>query len=163
MKKITRVALKVTLVLALLLGAAWLNRSALVLTAVGIAMDMGGSVGPNVAVEWQAGEPDAGAPGERPPNIVLILADDLGWNDLTFGGGGVAGGTVPTPRIDSIAAEGASFVNGYAANGTCAPSRAALTTKLSILRVKIWPTCLADATADLAEVVVLVEEEDHTT
>ncbi|MDG2305070.1 MAG: sulfatase-like hydrolase/transferase [Candidatus Binatia bacterium] len=126
MKKITRVALKVTLVLALLLGAAWLNRSALVLTAVGIAMDMGGSVGPNVAVEWQAGEPDAGAPGERPPNIVLILADDLGWNDLTFGGGGVAGGTVPTPRIDSIAAEGASFVNGYAANGTCAPSRAAL-------------------------------------
>ena len=40
--------------------------------------------------------------------------------------GGVAGGTVPTPHIDSIAAEGANFVNGYAANGTCAPSRAAL-------------------------------------
>jgi arylsulfatase A-like enzyme len=66
--------------------------------------------------------------GERPPNIVLILADDLGWNDLTFGGGGVADGTVPTPNIDSLAAEGVNFVNGYAANGTCAPSRAALMT-----------------------------------
>jgi uncharacterized sulfatase len=57
---------------------------------------------------------------------VLILADDLGWNDLTFMGGGVAGGTVPTPNIDSLAADGISFTNGYAANGTCAPSRAAI-------------------------------------
>ncbi|MFP8878518.1 MAG: sulfatase-like hydrolase/transferase, partial [Myxococcota bacterium] len=51
---------------------------------------------------------------------------DLGWNDLTFRGGGVAGGSVPTPNIDSLAAEGVTFSNGYAANGTCAPSRAAL-------------------------------------
>ena len=56
----------------------------------------------------------------------MILADDLGWNDLTYTGGGVAGGTVPTPNIDSIAAEGVTFSNGYAANGTCAPSRAAI-------------------------------------
>lgn len=62
----------------------------------------------------------------RPPNIVLIVADDLGWNDISFHGGGVAGGTVPTPNIDSIAAEGVSFSNGYAANATCAPSRAAM-------------------------------------
>ena len=59
---------------------------------------------------------------------MLILADDLGWNDLSFGaaGRGVAGGTVPTPNIDSIAADGVNFRNGYAANGTCAPSRAAI-------------------------------------
>jgi uncharacterized sulfatase len=57
---------------------------------------------------------------------VLILADDLGWNDLTFAGGGVASGSVPTPHIDSIARDGVSFEAGYAANGTCAPSRAAL-------------------------------------
>ena len=63
---------------------------------------------------------------DRPPNIVLIVADDLGWNDLTLNGGGVAGGTVPTPHIDSLAAEGVQFTNGYAACGTCAPSRAAL-------------------------------------
>ncbi len=85
------------------------------------------SVGPNQDVTWSSGaDPRGRAPAERPPNIVLILADDLGWNDLTFNGGGVAGGTVPTPHIDSIAAEGVNFTNGYAANGTCAPSRAAL-------------------------------------
>ena len=62
------------------------------------------------------------------PNVLLIVADDLGFNDLTFYGGGIAGGTVPTPNIDSIAAQGIHFTNGYAGNGTCAPSRAALLT-----------------------------------
>jgi arylsulfatase A-like enzyme len=85
------------------------------------------SVGPNQPVVWAEGnDPNAPAPADRPPNIVLILADDLGWNDLTFGGGGVAGGTVPTPNIDSLAEQGVAFSNGYAANGTCAPSRAAI-------------------------------------
>src|SRR5438046_3008184 len=66
-------------------------------------------VGPNVAVRWQT-EPNAPAPAaSRPPNVVVILADDLGWNDLTFNGGGVAGGAVPTPRIDSIAKDGMLF------------------------------------------------------
>jgi hypothetical protein len=84
-------------------------------------------IGPNQDITWSSGaDPRGHAPQERPPNIVLILADDLGWNDLTFNGGGVAGGTVPTPHMDSIAAEGVNFTSGYAANGTCAPSRAAL-------------------------------------
>jgi uncharacterized sulfatase len=84
-------------------------------------------VGPHLDISWQSGaDPQGRAPGDRPPNIVLILADDLGWNDLTFNGGGVAGGTVPTPHIDSIALQGVNFTNGYAANATCAPSRAAL-------------------------------------
>jgi arylsulfatase A-like enzyme len=86
-------------------------------------------VGPPREVVWEAGPASAEhAPGERPPNVVVILADDLGWNDLTFAGGGIAGGAVPTPRIDSIAREGVSFSAGYAGNATCAPSRAAIMT-----------------------------------
>jgi len=50
----------------------------------------------------------------------------LGWNDISFYGGGVGGGAVQTPNIDRIAAEGVHFSNGYAGNATCAPSRAAL-------------------------------------
>ena len=86
-------------------------------------------VGPPREVVWDAGPARAAAtPNDRPPNIVVILADDLGWNDLSFQGGGVGDGQVKTPRIDSIARDGVSFTSGYAANATCAPSRAAIMT-----------------------------------
>jgi arylsulfatase A-like enzyme len=102
-------------------------REAILLALVERTADRRLPVGPHRSVTWNRGVDPAGrAPGQRPPNIVLILADDLGWNDLTFAGGGVAGGSVPTPNIDSIAREGANFRHGYAAHGTCAPSRAAL-------------------------------------
>lgn len=81
----------------------------------------------NHPVRWAPG-PKAPPEGRRPPNIVLILADDLGHNDISFYGGGVAGGAVPTPAIDSIGRDGASFAIGYAANATCSPSRAAIMT-----------------------------------
>ena len=78
---------------------------------------------------WQQG-PDTAPQFDdpKPPNIILILADDLGWNDITHYGGGIAGGTVPTPNIDSIAQQGMHFPRAYAGNATCAPSRAALLT-----------------------------------
>jgi uncharacterized sulfatase len=80
-------------------------------------------------IDWQQGPQIAAIPaGERPPNVVLILADDLGINDISTYGGGVAGGLVPTPNIDRIAAEGVNFTQGYAGNATCSPSRAMLMT-----------------------------------
>jgi len=86
-------------------------------------------VGPSLEVSWEAGPETPGAsPAERPPNVVVILVDDLGWNDLSWRGGGVAGGAVPTPRIDSLARDGVEFTMGYAGNATCAPSRAAIMT-----------------------------------
>jgi len=86
-------------------------------------------VAPNRPVPWQPGPQQAAlAPSERPPNIVFILFDDLGMNDLSTFGGGVAGGKVPTPNIDRLAAEGAIFTQAYAGNATCSPSRAQLMT-----------------------------------
>ena len=86
-------------------------------------------IGPHREVVWEKGPVAADvAPENRPPNIVFILVDDLGANDLTYNGGGVADGTVPTPAIDSIARDGVTFTNGYAGHGTCAPSRASLMT-----------------------------------
>jgi arylsulfatase A-like enzyme len=86
-------------------------------------------VAPNRPVQWAQG-PNVPPTGDRPPNIVLIVADDLGINDLTTEGKGtgVAAGLVPTPNIDAIAHEGADFTVAYAANATCSPSRAALMT-----------------------------------
>ena len=70
-------------------------------------------IGPNLPVVWERGpESPSTPPNGRPPNIVVILVDDLGWNDLTWNGGGVANGAVPTPNIDSIAREGVEFTMG---------------------------------------------------
>ncbi|MFL6751694.1 MAG: sulfatase-like hydrolase/transferase [Sphingomicrobium sp.] len=81
------------------------------------------------AVHWAEG-PATAPSGRRPPNIILIVTDDLAINDVTTEGDrhGVAGGIVPTPNIDAIAHQGADFIQGYAANATCSPSRAALMT-----------------------------------
>ena len=57
------------------------------------------------------------------PNVLLILADDLGYGDV-----GYQGGDVPTPNIDSIASEGVVFTDGYITCPVCAPSRAGLLT-----------------------------------
>lgn len=63
------------------------------------------------------------APAAR-PNIIIILADDLGWGDL-----GVQGGRdVRTPNIDRLAASGVRLTNYYANHPVCAPSRAGLMT-----------------------------------
>jgi arylsulfatase A-like enzyme len=86
-------------------------------------------VAPNHPVVWAQG-PANPSSGQHPPNIVLIVADDLGINDVTAEGPGtgVAGGLVPTPNIDAIAHEGADFTVAYTGNATCSPSRAALMT-----------------------------------
>ncbi len=58
----------------------------------------------------------------RKPNIVFILADDLGWTDL-----GCQGSTYyETPHIDRLAAQGMRFLNGYSCGPNCQPTRAAL-------------------------------------
>jgi arylsulfatase A-like enzyme len=76
-------------------------------------------------VEWMSGDEQPGtAPDQRRPNIIVIVADDLGYNDISFGGGGL----VPTPNIDALARGGAHAAIAYAANATCSPSRAAIMT-----------------------------------
>lgn len=84
---------------------------------------------PNRPVTWATGPavPTANAAGaKRPPNVILIVADDMGYNDISFFGGGIGGGLVKTPHIDSIGQQGASYDIAYAANATCSPSRAAM-------------------------------------
>lgn len=121
----------VGLVAMLLIGAlGWFNRAA-VFQYVALKRAMANRIdaGPTQVVAWNAGPAEPAAPiGVRPPNIVFILLDDLGYNDITTFGGGVAGGKVPTPNIDKLAAQGAIFSQAYSGTSTCAPSRAMLMT-----------------------------------
>jgi arylsulfatase A-like enzyme len=58
------------------------------------------------------------------PNIIIILADDLGYADVGFNGSK----DIPTPNIDKIAKGGVTFTRGYVSYAVCGPSRAGLIT-----------------------------------
>lgn len=74
-----------------------------------------------VAISFAAGAESEAA---SPPNIILVMADDLGWSDL-----GCYGGEIGTPHIDSLAHDGISFTQFYN-NAICGPTRASLLTGL---------------------------------
>lgn len=115
--------------LVLVLGLAYSNQNTLLLSLVKLRANYAEDVSPPRDIVWPQG-PDAAAQavGERPPNIVLIVADDLGYNDISTFGGGMAGGRIKTPNIDALAEQGAAFRQSYSGAATCAPSRAMLMT-----------------------------------
>ncbi len=86
-----------------------------------------------------------GAPSPSKPNIVLIIADDLGYGDL-----GCYGATkIKTPNIDRLAAEGVRFTQGYAPSSTCTPSRFSLLTGEYAWRQKDRKNSILDGDAPL--------------
>jgi arylsulfatase A-like enzyme len=94
---------------------------------VGWIAKYGEYTAPHHSVEWSRTEITSSElvqsyGPQRPPNVILILADDLGYNDLSGGAG------VQTPNIDSIYRNGVSFTQAYSGHATCSPARAALLT-----------------------------------
>src|SRR6185295_7599587 len=73
----------------------------------------------------------AGA-ADRPPNVVLIFCDDLGYADI-----GAFGGKTLTPNLDRLAGEGIRFTDFYVGQAVCSASRAALMTGCYPIRVGI--------------------------
>ena len=78
-------------------------------------------------VETQTAPPDPPQPltTDSRPNVVLILADDLGWGDIQTNN---PDSSLVTPRIDSIAAEGAHFTDAHSPSSACSPTRYGLLT-----------------------------------
>ena len=87
---------------------------------------------------------------QEKPNIIYILADDLGYGDL-----GCYGQTeIKTPNLDQMAAEGIMFTQHYAGNTVCAPSRCVLMTGLHTGHARIR----ANSSLPLSEEDVTVAE-----
>ncbi len=91
--------------------------------AAGGAMFGISGAGPHARAQ---GEDAAGQAAARPPNIIFMLADDLGYGDL----GCYGQDRIKTPHLDRMAAEGMRFTNAYAGSTVCAPSRCVLMTGL---------------------------------
>lgn len=70
------------------------------------------------------------------PNIIFVVADDMGFKDTGFSGNPVA----KTPHLDRLAAEGLQFENFYSAAGTCSPGRMAILTGRTPLRARMVTT-----------------------
>lgn len=87
-----------------------------------------------VLVIVSLGITQAAAAAEKPsrPNIVLMLADDQGWNGLSVemapGVAGSKGAIMHTPNLERLAAQGMRFTNGYAPAPVCSPSRISIQT-----------------------------------
>lgn len=89
------------------------------LLAASAIVGMSGCVG-----KPRLSETSAEMPAARRPNVLVILVDDLGWNDVSIYGRN----DVPTPNIERIAQTGVAFSSGYVAASVCAVSRAGLLT-----------------------------------
>ncbi len=115
--------------IVLLAGLAWQYKVELLVWGLPKVRDLVSPIPENVPTSWAQG-PDSAvlAPADRPPNIIFILTDDMGFNDISLYNGGAADGSVMTPHIDALARQGVTFTNGYSANAVCAPSRATLMT-----------------------------------
>jgi len=85
------------------------------------------------------------------PNVIVILADDLGYGDVSAYGSN----TIRTPNIDRLAHEGASFRNGYATSATSTPSRYALMTGM-------YPWKNKDAKILPGDAPLIIGEQEYT-
>ncbi len=100
--------------------------ASLALAAFGFLACAAQEVEPPQAGASSAAPPEALRPGARPPNIVLLVADDLGVAEV----GCYGQEKIETPRIDGLAAEGTRYTRFYTAAPVCAPARCSLLTGL---------------------------------
>ena len=127
--KLRKTLLTAAVVLAGVLALAYVNRLHILKYSLGWYTDIRHPRGDYMPAPWMPGPARADTPlAQRPPNIIVIVADDLGFNDVSTNGGGYAAQGAPTPAIDSIARDGVRFDNGYAGAAVCTVSRAALMT-----------------------------------
>ena len=97
-------------VVGLLSLTAWSYRAELMLSVLKYRSHSAFEITETIDIPWTESFPNRYVGQEiRPPNIILIVVDDLGYNDLSVTGGGI----IQTPAIDRLASSGAMFTQSY--------------------------------------------------
>lgn len=99
-----------------------------------------------VLMHLMGGMDGAPAPDAAPPNIVLILADDLGYADVSC-----YGGRIPTPQVDRLAQAGLRFTDAHSSSSVCSPTRYGLLTGRYNWRSKLQQFVLGGLSPRLIE------------
>jgi arylsulfatase A-like enzyme len=106
-----------------------------------------------------AGAEEVGASMPAPPNIVYVLADDLGYGDL----GCYGQSKIRTPNIDRLAREGMRFTDFYSGSTVCAPSRCTLMTGKHTGHCEIRGNATVPLSADTVSVARLLKQAGYAT
>jgi len=130
------------------------RRSFLKMTGFAVA-----SVGAPLLLPSCAGSGRETRKGEKRPNIIFILADDLGYGDV----GCFGQKTIQTPNIDRMAAEGMRFTDHYAGSTVCAPSRCALMTGMHTGHCFVRGNALVPLRPSDVTVAELLKEAGYST
>ena len=110
-------------------------------------------------VFFAACAPEAADDIQAPPNIIFIMADDLGYGDL----GSYGQEVIRTPRLDQMAREGMRFTDHYAGSTVCAPSRCVLMTGLHSGHCRVRGNALVPLEEEDVTVAELLQEAGYTT
>lgn len=93
------------------------------------------------------------------PNIILIMADDLGWGDVGFNGSEI----IRTPNLDKLASEGIIFDRFYSASPVCSPTRASCLTGRNPYRQGIYTANKGHLKKEEITLAEILREEGYTT
>ena len=99
------------------------------------------------------------AEAQNKPNIILLMADDLGWGDTGYNGNPI----IKTPNLDIMASEGIRFNRFYSASSVCSPTRASVLTGRNPNRMGVFTANVGILRPEEVTLPELLKEEGYST
>lgn len=96
---------------------------------------------------------------KKQPNIILMMADDLGWGDTGFNGNTI----IKTPQLDKMADEGMVLTHFYSIGPVCSPTRASFLTGRHYYRMGVWSANIGHLPKEENTIAKMLKKEGYTT
>ncbi|MDC1106697.1 sulfatase-like hydrolase/transferase [Prolixibacteraceae bacterium] len=112
-----------------------------------------------LASSCSTSKPTASSQKKSSPNVILIMADDLGYGDVGFNGNKV----IETPHLDALSKKGVTFTNFYAGGPVCSPTRGTCLTGRHYARYGIYHANVGHLPKEEVTIVDLLKEKGYAT